>query len=211
MGSNRTRRVIALVLSFLIIYSPLLAAKTRERVVLMPVKGEGLSALELSAYRAAIMEGLGKKYDVLTDTEVDSVIRDVAGESMECKTVECQQDVALTLQTELIATSTVLQKGGQYLLRMEVVNVFDNKVIYSRSEPCEACKEGQVLDTLKAMAAGEEIQKVQVVKKKKSNTMMYVLGAVLVGGLAAAAGGGGGGGGGGGSSSPSTGNININW
>jgi len=209
MGSYRVRRIIALVLSFLIAYSPLLAAKTRERVVLMPVKGAGLSALELSAYRAAIMEGLGRKYDVLSDTEVDSVIREVAGAGMDCKTVECQQDVALTLQTELIATSTVLKKAGQYLLRMEVVNIFDNKVIYSRSEPCEACKEGQVLDTLKAMAAREEIVKGRVVKKKKSNTLMYLLGAVLIGGLAAAAGGGGGGGGGNGGSS--TGKITIKW
>ena len=211
MGQNRVKPVVALLLSFLIAYSPLIAFAAKDRVVLMPVKGEGLSALELSAYRAAIMDGLRKKFDVLTDTEVDSVIREVAGASMECKTVECQQDVALTLQTELIATSTVLKKAGQYLLRMEVVNVFDNKVIYSRSEPCEACREGQVLDTLKAMAAGEDIQKVQVVKKKKSGTMKYVIGAVLLGGLAAAGGGGGGDSGGGGGGGATTGDITIQW
>ena len=162
MGGCYFRRVVALVLSFLIVYSPLLSAQTRERVALMPVKGEGLSPLELSAYRAAIMEGLSGNYDVLADTEVDSAIREIAGDGMDCKTVECRQDVALTLQTELIATSTILKKAGQYLLRMEVVNIFDNKVIYSRSEPCEACKEGQVLDMLKAMAARKEMVKGQV-------------------------------------------------
>jgi hypothetical protein len=107
----------------------------------------------------------------------------------------------------------VLPKADQFLLRLEIVNVFDNKLVYSRSEPCEGCKAGQVLDLLKAMASGEEIQRVKIAKapKKKSNFLMYALGIVLVGGLAAAAGGGGGGGNGGGGGGPTTGNIKINW
>jgi len=171
------------------------ATAPRERVVLMPVRGKNISQMELSAYRAAIAQELNEKYDVFTGDEVDRKIDEIfaaeSREALECDTTKCFQEVAIAFQAELIATSMVLPKADRYLLRLEIINILDNKVLYARSEPCEACNETDVINTLKAMARGTAARPVTVKaekEKKGTSWWTYALGLVLLGGLGAAAG-----------------------
>jgi len=163
MGKNGGVRILALTLSLFIAVPPAFCAEIKPTVVLMPVKAKGLDRMELSAYRAALAESLSKKYDVFTGEEVDRKINEIfekeSREAMQCDTTKCFQEVAIAFQSELIATSMVLPRGPSYLLRFEIINILDNKVVYARSQPCENCSEVQVVEMFKVMVEGKEAER----------------------------------------------------
>ncbi len=203
-------RIFLSFLSFLITFpsiSPVLAAsadKFKEPIVLMPVRGIKLSQMELSTYRTAIAESLSREYTVFTGDEVDRIIEEIfekeSRENIDCDTEKCFQDIAIAFQSELIASTTVFPKEEVHLLKFEIINILDNKVIMARTETCEECGAGEIIDMLKTMAAGEEV-------KKGTNWLLWgLLILALVGGGVALAGGGGGGGGG-----ASAGSVLVTW
>ncbi len=203
-------RIFLTFLSFLVAFpsvSPVFAAsadKFKENIVLMPVRGIKLSQMELSTYRTAIAESLGKDYTVYSGDEVDRVIEEIfekeSRENIECDTEKCFQDIAIAFQSELIASTTVLPKEETHLLKFEIINILDNKVIVARTETCEKCGAGEIIDMLKTMAAGKKV-------KKGRNWLLWgLLIVALIGGGAALAGGGGGGAAGG-----SAGSVLVTW
>ncbi len=202
-------RIFLSFLSFLVVFpsiSPVFAAsadKFKEPIVLMPVRGIKLSQMELSTYRTAIAESLGTKYTVYSGDEVDRVIEEIfekeSRENIDCDTEKCFQEIAITFQSELIASTTVLPKEKTHLLKFEIINILDNKVIVARTETCDKCGAGEIIDMLKTMAAGEKV-------KKGTNWLLWgLLIVALIGGGVALAGGGGGGGG------ASAGSVLVTW
>ncbi|MFQ5432352.1 MAG: YSC84-related protein [Nitrospinota bacterium] len=147
----------ALVLLALMGASPALAAK--ERLVVMKVQGEKLSEAEKSIYRNALVEGLSKTYTVLSGDDIDVKVREIAkkegGESLQCGTEKCFQEIVIAFQAELIATAVVLKVSQGYMITVQVSNVLENTVIFSKSEPCEGCSEFKVISYLKTLEAGK--------------------------------------------------------
>jgi len=148
----------ALVFLVLLGASPVLAAK--ERLVVMKVQGEKLSEAEKSIYRNALVEGLSGTYTVLSGDDVDAKVREIAksegGEKLQCSTEKCFQEIVIAFQAELIATAVVLKVSQGYMLTVQVNNVLENSVVFSKSEPCRGCSEFQVINYLKSIEAGRQ-------------------------------------------------------
>ncbi len=146
----------ALILLALSGAGPAFAAK--ERLVVMKVQGEELSEAEKSIYRNALVEGLSEKYTVLSGDDIDAKVREIAksegGESLQCGTERCFQEIVLAFQAELIATAVVMKVSQGYMITVQISNVLENSVIFSKSEPCEGCNEFQVINYLKSIEAG---------------------------------------------------------
>jgi formylglycine-generating enzyme required for sulfatase activity len=70
----------------------------------------------------------------------------------ECDETRCMQNIAGAFQSELIATANVTKQGGTYFLALSIQNIFDNKVVYSESLPCEGCNPAQVVEKLKELS-----------------------------------------------------------
>jgi hypothetical protein len=141
------------------ILNPLLPAFAGgERIVVMAIQGKGIAADEKNIYRSALVEALSGRYEVLSGDDVDNTVKEIfqkeSRESMLCDTEKCLQEVAITMQAELIATCTVVKRSGGYLLNFQISNVLENKIVYATSEPCKACDEYRIGDMLKAMASG---------------------------------------------------------
>ena len=156
---------LAAALVFLALFgaSPALAAK--ERLVVMKVQGEKLSEAEKSIYRNALVEGLSGTYTVLSGGDVDARVREITksegGKSLQCGTEKCFQEIAIAFQAELIATAVVLKVSKGYMITVQVSNILENRVIFSKSEPCEGCSGFQVIGYLKSIeaAAGQKAGK----------------------------------------------------
>ena len=73
----------------------------------------------------------------------------------ECDEKKCLQEVGMEFQAELIATVKVLKRQSGYLLALNILNAYEDSLVYSRSEPCEGCNEFRVIDVLKIMAGGK--------------------------------------------------------
>lgn len=143
-------------------FSPL----AKDRVVVMPVRGSNISADESSVFRAAIVESLQSRYEVLSGSEVDNRIRDIFAkefrEGLDCETEECliELDRALHAElvkltesfgAELVATATVVRKDSGYILIVYLNNAARNRVVFARSEPCKGCDEFEIVGRLKRM------------------------------------------------------------
>lgn len=135
------------------------AAKiSKENLVLMPMHLPAEDRNLQGAMETALLEGLQKKYEVFTGDKVDQRRKEVfAKESkkgkLECDETKCLQDIAAAFNSELLATATVAKQDGGYFLAINIRNLFDDKVVYSKSLPCDRCTSFQVVDKLKELVS----------------------------------------------------------
>ena len=130
----------------------------KERLVLMPLRVPEEDKNLTGAMEVALAEGLQLKYDVFSGEQVSQKARQIfLKESRntthaECDETRCMQNIAEAFQAELIATANVTKQDGTYFLALSIQNIFDNKVVYSKSLPCEGCNEAQVINKLKELS-----------------------------------------------------------
>jgi Protein of unknown function (DUF1566) len=134
------------------------AVKTsKERLVLMPLRlGEADKELQ-GAMEGALVEGLQQKYEVFSGELVaqkahEIFLKESKTAHKECDETKCMQGIAEAFQSELIATANVTKRGDGYFLALSIQNIFDNKVVYSKSTPCKNCDAYQVVDKLKELS-----------------------------------------------------------
>lgn len=200
----------------------------KEQIVLLPVRGQGMTEGELSLYRDAVAQGLSSIYTVKYGEQVDRVIQEVFAEEsksgLECDEGHCYRDIATMLNAKLVAKTTIIPRNGDYQISMIVYDVYENNSVATKVDVCKKCESDQLMKMLVALAASQTIKgaastgsanKSAANNQKSSDGIKWywwVLGAVVVGGAAAAAGGGKGGGG---NASPSTltapGSISVHW
>jgi formylglycine-generating enzyme required for sulfatase activity len=137
------------------------SATVKEPVVLMPLRTKGVERSYFMSMESALAEGLSAGYTVYSGDRVTDKVNEIFNKvtqetsaDKECDDTKCLQDVAIEFQSELIASGSVLKNEAGFILTLNVVNVMEDKVAYSRSEPCEGCNEFQVIALLKAMGAG---------------------------------------------------------
>jgi hypothetical protein len=130
-----------------------------ERLVLMPLRvGEEDKRLQ-GAMETALVQGLQQNYIVFAGEQVAQKAHEIflkesrTTTKKECDETRCMQGIAEAFQAELIATANVTKQDGGYFLALSIQNIFDNKVVYSNSVPCEGCTTFQVVNKLKELSA----------------------------------------------------------
>lgn len=130
---------------------------TKERLVLMPLRLGEADASRQAAMEIALLEGLQQKYEVFSGEQVAKKAREIfLKESRktahkECDETRCLQGIAEAFQAELLAVASVSKQEDGYFLALSVQNIFDNKVVYSKSMPCKGCDAYAVVDKLKEL------------------------------------------------------------
>jgi len=160
-----SREIIKLIIAIIFVFqmtSSISTAEAKERLVLMPLQGTGIDSSYKPAMESAIAKGLFDRYEVLYGRKVEEKVKEiykklseetVAGE--ECDDTKCMQQIGVEFQAELVATIKVLKNPQGYILVLNIINVLDNELVLSESEPCKGCDEFQVINVLKKMAGGK--------------------------------------------------------
>lgn len=133
----------------------------KERLVLMPLRVGDENQNMQGAMETALVQGLQLKYEVFAGEDVAQKSREIFKKESrtakkECDETRCMEDIAIAFQSELIATASVTQVEGGYLLALSIRNVMDNKAVYSNSLPCERCSAFQVVEMLKELSGTPE-------------------------------------------------------
>ena len=133
------------------------APADKERLVLMPLRvDEGDKGLQ-GSMETALVEGLQEKYTVFSGEQVAQKAHLIFMKESkntahtECDETRCMQNIAGAFQSELIATGNVSKQDGSYFLALSVQNIFDSKVVYSKSLTCKNCDATQVVEQLKIL------------------------------------------------------------
>ena len=129
----------------------------KERLVLMPLRVPEVDKDLTGSMETALVNGLQQKYDVYSGEVVskkshDIFVKETRQAKPVCDEVKCMQNIAMTFQSELIATANVTKKEGSYFLALNIQNVFDNKVVQSESVTCSKCGVIEVIERLKFLS-----------------------------------------------------------
>ena len=159
---NITRAIIASLCLVFALTQAQAAPKTKpaqaakENLVLMPLRlGEADLPLQ-GAMETALLEGLQQKYQVFTGDKVDQRRREVFAKEnkkgkTDCDETKCLQDIAAAFNSELLAVVSVAKQSDGYFLAINIRNLWDDKVVYSKSVPCKGCDAYAVVDKLKEL------------------------------------------------------------
>jgi len=130
----------------------------RENIILMPVMGlDGDDKKLQGAMETALLEGLQQQYVVYTGEKVDQKRKEIFKQESgkkDCDETTCFQNLAASFNAELIASPRVIKQDGGYVLSLIIRNLFDDKIVYSKSTPCEGCTIFKVIDKLKELVGG---------------------------------------------------------
>jgi len=153
----------------------------KERLVLMPLRVGAADQTRQAAMETALVEGLQQKYEVFSGEQVAQKAKQIflkesrVSTKKICDETRCMQDIAEAFQAELIATANVSKQEDGYFLVLSIQNIFDNKVVYSRSTPCQNCNAYQVVVKLKELS-GVSAQVAQQELSPVANSMNAVPG-----------------------------------
>jgi len=134
------------------------AGANKERLVLMPLRVSEADKGLQGAMETALVEGLQQEYEVFSGEQVAQKAREIfmkesrTTTKKDCDETRCMQGIAEAFQAELIATTSVTKRSDGYFLALSIRNIFDNKVVYSKSLPCEGCNVYQVVSRLKELS-----------------------------------------------------------
>ena len=123
------------------------------------------------AMETALVEGLQQKYEVFAGEQVAQKAKEIFSKEShssrkDCDETRCMQNIAEAFQAELIATANVSKQKDGYFLALSIQNIFDNRVVYSKSLPCKFCDAYQVVEKLKGLVAPQaEIRQPEVLRR----------------------------------------------
>ena len=129
----------------------------KERLVLMPIRVPEEDKSLTGSMETALIEGLQQKYEVFSGEKVSQKAHEIFMKESrntahkECDETKCMQNIAMALQSELIATANITKQDGGYFLALKIENIFDNKVVYSKSVTCANCTSFQAVDKLEVL------------------------------------------------------------
>ena len=142
--------------------STLLAEELEEQellpnLVLLRVDNEQISRDLREGYRSVIAESLDKEYNIFTGSKVDEMLNTEF--EKQCKiyddadtaSSECVQNVAGELNADLVALPKIIQIEGDYLITLEIRDVFTGQLITTYSETCVGCRPLELTNTFRNM------------------------------------------------------------
>lgn len=117
-------------------------AGDKEKIVLLPVSGP-LTAGEKAQLEQKLTAGLGKRYTVIAGPRVEEALRKALQEENQkaiCDLEGCYVKIAGQFKAELIAAFLLAPRmDGGMNVTFRVMNVVENREVYSRSADCAAC------------------------------------------------------------------------
>ncbi len=135
--------------------APKASEAVKERLVLMPLRVGKENQNMAGAMETAVVQGLEQKYRVYSGDEVAIKAKEIAKSHVskkDCDETRCFEDIAMAFNSEYIASASVTQIEGGYLLALSIRSIADNKAVFSNSVPCEGCTPFQVINKLKELS-----------------------------------------------------------
>jgi hypothetical protein len=158
--SNRLKLFLSVVSAIWLVSIPLQSQAIqadKERLVLMPLRVSEADTKLLGAMNTALVQGLQERYNVYFGSQVEKTAHEIflkethAVGKTECDEVRCMQGIAQAFNSELIATANITKQEDGYFVALSIQNIVSNKVILSRSLPCQDCSAYKVVDKLKEL------------------------------------------------------------
>ncbi len=135
---------------------PLAPTPRKPKLVLMPIIVSSEDMRLRGQMETALVEGLQEKYVVFSGDNVLQKQRETfAKESKEakgdCDQTKCMQDIAEGFGSELVAVAHVTKQDGGYFLSINIQNIFDEKVVYTKSRAYANQTAFEVIDLLREL------------------------------------------------------------
>ena len=135
-----------------------LSAEEKPRLILLTVKGEGLTLAARSNIRVAIEKALKTRYTVYSGSQVDDKIERefvkqcrIHYDDAEMVSSECMKEVAGFFVADYIATPQISPQDGGYLLTLEIRDAYTSESYDPYSDNCIGCKIIDLADAFRAM------------------------------------------------------------
>ena len=135
-----------------------LSAEEKPRLILLTVKGEGLTLAARSNIRVAIEKALKTRYTVYSGSQVDDKIERefvkqcrIHYDDAEMASSECMKEVAGFFVADYIATPQISPQDGGYLLTLEIRDAYTSESYDPYSDNCIGCKIIELADAFRAM------------------------------------------------------------
>jgi len=130
-------------------------ATTKDRLVLLPLIGEGLKETEKQAYQTVLEYALSSQYEVFSGKQVFEALKNQT--EFACTAKNCIENIAIEFQSELVARGRVMsQQENSYILIIKIFNVFEDKVEFLKSQICSPCSNKDVITMLKGMICSQK-------------------------------------------------------
>ncbi|MBI5179581.1 MAG: hypothetical protein HZA04_10035 [Nitrospinae bacterium] len=132
-------------------------AGDKEKIVLLPVSGP-LTAAEKGQLEKKLAAGLGKRYAVIAGPQVEEALRKALQEENQkaiCDLEGCYVKIAGQFKAELIAAFLLAPRmDGSINVTFRVMNVVENREVYSRSADCAACTVSKLIGLGESLLQG---------------------------------------------------------
>ncbi len=151
------KKIPEIILSMIAVLTMFTAQASNERVVLMPLRVSEADKAMQRVMETALVEGLQQNYVVISGDQVAKKAREIFFKESrdtskkECDEAACMQTIAKSFQAELIAIGSVTKRSDGYFIAINIHNIIDNKMEYSRSLPCKNCTAFEVIGKLKKL------------------------------------------------------------
>ena len=134
-------------------------------LILMPLRiSEGYES-QRREMEVALAKSLQREYEIYSyeafsvkeaPKEIDIIKNEKKAKThtlnADCDETDKLQNMAESIQAEMIATLTVIINDDDYFFTLNIVNIADNTLVYSKAMPCKSCAALQVTERLKEFA-----------------------------------------------------------
>ncbi len=153
------RRKLALTLFLLLsVAMPVIA---KEALVLLPIQGEQLDSESKAVLRAALRHSLSQRYHVVSGAVVDAKLRDLVRTA--CEVADCLRTLAQAFNRDLLGRALVVAKEDDYLITIEIKNVFTDEIVESMTQGCPNCSISDAVLSLRNMADVGNVNRIDTI------------------------------------------------
>ena len=122
-------------------------------LVLFPVEVGSADSQYQGEFGSALQEGLQTRYRVLFGSAVEELL-EREYEKIDCDAEQCQQNLAIAFNGELVADASAKRLGSGYILKLVITNVITNELVESKTYPCRRCDGFSVIESFQEIGMG---------------------------------------------------------
>ena len=122
-------------------------------LVLFPLEISSADSQFQEEFGSALQEGLQTRFKVFFGPAVEELL-EREYEKIDCDVEQCQQNLAIAFNGELVADASAKRLGSGYILKLVITNVITNELVESKTYPCRGCDGFNVIESLKEIGMG---------------------------------------------------------
>ena len=150
-----------LLMLMVLVFGTATAVYAKESLVLLPVQAEGLTAQSKEILRTTLYHSLAQRYQVSSGEAVDAKLRVLAQTG--CEVMDCLYSLSKTFNRSLLGRVMIVADHDDYLISLEIKNIFTDAVVESATATCPFCELSDVVTELKNLADGANINRIDTV------------------------------------------------